>query len=281
MITPNNRRILYRPTENHLGVVYKAGRFCGFADPDKWRFLVPLLHCIKKEVSLDMQTAEISLHNVMTRDLIAVNLELKVFYKVDLRQTSADFLPQALRITQLPGDIWSTLVRTNVTDVIRNVVFIANDLDYLLSDIGSKHLKRAISSRLSERVANMGIIVKPRFGVSIMNLQPNPIYQDALQKARSATPSGDAVTEYLRSILEMASHQGIDADLALALGHLAMLIKEGKPPLTFMSGDFERGFPWMFGGNGHEREPDPSLSPSGNNGNGSGNGRHAHNQRVV
>ena len=268
MIVPNNRRILYRPTENNLGVIYWAGRFSRFADPNKWLMLLPWLHCVKQEISLDMQTIEISLRDVMTKDLIAIDIDLKVFFKIDLRQVSADFLPQALRISQLPPESWGALVRTNTTDIIRNTIFIANTFTYLMSPVGSKYLKRAISSHISDRVVRMGIVVNPRFGISIMNLQPNATYQKALQEAQSAASLGQAAIERIRPILEALRQQNPDAAQALLLGILAAVNKDGKIPPMVLPGDFEREYSSFFGrNNGHNRQDQGNASPrQGNNG---------------
>jgi len=46
------RLCLYRPPENHLGVIYKFGRLSALAGPDQWIVAIPGIHEIKDPISL-------------------------------------------------------------------------------------------------------------------------------------------------------------------------------------------------------------------------------------
>jgi hypothetical protein len=107
---------------------------------------------------------------VYTKDRIPVDLDLKVYYSVDLRQANPASLAQALTLST---DGWEGLVKTNATDLSRNVVVISFTFDELNSPRGRLLLKKTLSAHLSERVKNMGVQVNPRTGVNLQNVQPN------------------------------------------------------------------------------------------------------------
>ena len=151
-------KFFYRPTENHIGVIYRWGRFRRFVDPDRWSFLAPWIEVVNKETRLDMRTANVQLANVYTRDKIALDIEMKIFFFVDLRQISIDRRIQALRFTS--ENAWDEIVRTGITDITRNSIIVARSYTELNTREGRSNLKQALSSALAERVIGFGILVE-------------------------------------------------------------------------------------------------------------------------
>lgn len=223
----------YRPTENHVGVIYsKWGKFKRLASPNKWTLLSSAFELVAKEVRLDMRTAKITLEGVLTRDKVAIDLEMKIFYSVDLREANEDRKLQILRFEN--ESAWEEIVKTGITDIARNVVVISRSFNELATDLGMAYLKHALSSALAYRLRGFGILMN-RFGVNIMNLQPNKPFQQALQEESVAKAIGNAAADRIRPLFEQFSDQGQEkAFLTLLMQIAAAVAKTGQfPDITF------------------------------------------------
>ena len=256
--------IFYRPTENHVGVIYSRwGKFKRFAHPNQWVVLSSAFECVEKEIKLDMRTAIVGLQNVLTRDRVAIDLDMKVFYSVDVRQAHADRMIQVLRFES--ESAWEEIVKTSITDIARNVVVISRSFDELVTPDGMAYLKRALSSELAHRVQAFGIVMNHRFAANIMSLRPNETFQQALQEGSAARAIGSAAAERLRPILEQFKDQDQQKALrALVLQIASAVAKNGESPDLFFPGsdDFLSG-----GGLSRDRrspiEPHiPGVAPS-------------------
>ena len=163
-------KIFYRPTENNVGVIYSRwGNFKRFAHPNKWT-LLSSSEFVAKEARLDMRTAKVSLGNVLTRDKVAIDLEMKIFYSVDVREAIEQRRIQILRFEN--EGAWDEIVKTGVTDIARNAIVISRTFDELSTEAGRSYLKQALSSALAYRVRSFGILMN-RYAVNIINLQPD------------------------------------------------------------------------------------------------------------
>jgi hypothetical protein len=222
-------KILYRPTENHVGVIYRSGRFGRFADPDRWSVLIPGIDSVMKEVKLDMRTTHIQLNNVYTRDRVAIDLELKIFHQVDLRQVSQERLIQALRFPT--ENAWDEIVRTGITDITRNQVLASRSFAEITTPEGRSNLKQLLSFSLAERVRGFGILVNSRFGVNIINLQPNETLQEALREENVARTIGTAAVDRLRPLFnEFGDQEQAKAFIALIMQIASAVARNGQSP---------------------------------------------------
>ena len=221
--------IFYRPTENHVGVIYSRwGKFKRFVHPNQWTVLSSAFECIAKEVKLDMRTAQITLENVLTRDKVAIDLEMKIFYSVDVRQVDADRIIQVLRFES--DRAWEEIVKTGLTDIARNMIVISRTFDELTTPDGLSYLKRALSGELAHRVRGFGILMS-RYAVSIMKLQPNETFQQALQEESAAKALGSAAAERIRPMLEQFKDQDQQkAFLTLIMQIAAAVARNGESP---------------------------------------------------
>jgi hypothetical protein len=184
---------------------------------------------VEKETKLDMRTTHIQLNDVYTRDNIAIDLELKIFHMVDLRQVSPDRLIQVLRFPT--ENAWDEIVRTGITDITRNQVVVSRCFAELTSLEGRSNLKQLLSFTLAERVRDFGILVNARFGVSIINLQPNEAFQEALKEGSVARTVGDAAVDRIRPLFEHLSDQDqAKAFIALVMQIAAAVAKNGQSP---------------------------------------------------
>jgi len=255
-------KLLYRPSENHVGAIYRLGRFNRFADPDRWSPMIPWIEWVEKESKLDMRVANIQLGDVYTRNNIALDMELKIFFFVDLRLTHQDRRIQVLRFGSEAA--WEEIIRTGITDIARNVIILTRSFEELATQEGRSNLKHELSSALAERVRGFGILVNPRFGVNIINLQPNETYQQALQEESIAHMIGTAAADRIQPLFEQFKDQNQEkAFLTLVMQIAAAVAKNGQSPdLIFPNnGGFLSG--GGIGGNGHGPfKPNiPGMSP--------------------
>lgn len=255
--------ILHRPTENHVGVVYRFGRFHRFADPDRWTVVCPLLESFDQEVKLDMRTAVISLQDVYTREKIALNVDLKIFYQVDLRIADAERRIQVLRFPTQAA--WEEIVRTGINDVVRNQVFVSRSFEELITPEGRSYLKQALSGSLAQRVRSFGILLNPRFGVNIVDIQPNAEYKKALMEESAARALGMAAASRLSPLFEnFLDHRQEKAVFALLLEIASAITRNGEVPDVILPGASE----YPSGGITRDGLSSilpglPSLSPTG------------------
>jgi regulator of protease activity HflC (stomatin/prohibitin superfamily) len=240
--------ILYRPTENHVGVIYRCGRFNRFVDPDRWTFILPWFESISQEVKLDMRTVQIALKDIYTCERIAVDVKLKIFYFVDLREVDVERRIQVLRFPTETA--WDEIVRTGVNDVARNVIFITKSFDELVTHDGRSYLKQALSSALAERVHGFGILLNPRFGVNIVDIQPNEEFRQAMKEESVAKAIGSAAAIRLEPLMEQFSDKGKEkAYFMLIMQIAAAVAKTGNAPDIIFPNDFSAN--GMKSGNGH------------------------------
>lgn len=223
----------YRPAENHLGVIYRFGRFRRFVDPDEWTFLLPVFERVHREVSLYMRTAELILKKVELRDGLAVDLKIKVFFKTDLRLTNEENRTQTLKFE---GPEWPEMVKTSTEDVVRNQVFLDNTYTEIMSQRKSREIKQRISSEIAARVKSFGIIINENHGAMLVNVQPNSTYFEAVQASRAATPLGEAALERLKPVLSALSQiKHEDARTALLLELASKIVEVDNLPEIVLS----------------------------------------------
>ncbi len=223
----------YRPAENHLGVIYRFGRFNRFVEPDEWIFLLPIFEKVHREVSLYMRTAELLLKKVELRDGLAVDIKIKVFFKTDLRLTSEENRTQVLKFE---GPEWPEMVKTSTEDVIRNQVFLDSTYAELMGQRKNREIKQRISSEIAARMRSFGIIINENHGAMLVNAQPNSAYFEAVQASRAATPLGEAALERLKPVLSALSaikHE--DARTALLLELASKIVEVDNLPEIVLS----------------------------------------------
>lgn len=248
---------LYRPTENHVGAVYRLGRFHRFVDPDRLAFTIPWLETIAREIRLDMRTCKVSLKDIYTRERIAVNVDFKVFYFIDLRAVDQERLIQVLRFPT--EEAWDEIVRTAVNDVVRNQIFISKAFNELNSKEGRASLKSAMSGEVAERVRGFGILLNPKFGVSLVNLQPNEEFRKALMEESAAETLGSAAVSRLNPLLEkLVERKQEKAIYTLIMQIASAVVKNGEIPDVIFPNPNE----YPAGGLAHADRQGPPVMPN-------------------
>ena len=115
--------------------------------------------------------------------------------------------------------------------ITRNQVVVAHSFAELTSQQGRSNLKQLLSSTLAERVREFGILVNPRFGVNIVNLQPNEAFQEALKEGSVARTIGGAAVDRMRPLFEQFSDQDqAKAFIALVIQIASAVARTGQSP---------------------------------------------------
>lgn len=214
----------YRPSENHLGMVYWSGRFHRFVNPDDWTFLVPYFESVKFESPLSMRTAEFELRKVELQDGLTVDAHFKVFFKTDLRLTPPENLPQVLTFD---GQEWPiAIIKTGMEDIARNQVFLDMSLDRLNSMRKSREIKNLFSREIASRAGMFGILINEEHGATLVNVQPNEAYANALQKNMAAKHIGQAAIERLNPVLSAIKQMRRDDARSALLLEIASKVLE-------------------------------------------------------
>jgi regulator of protease activity HflC (stomatin/prohibitin superfamily) len=197
------RLLVYQPPENHLGVIYRFGRFSRWVDPDEWEVVIPGLDKVMRPISLHMRRVELNLSSLLTQDRVPVVCELVAYYQLDLRRAREEFRIQALRI---PSEGWNSIIRTVLRETASEVIGGAT-LDELLTPEGRRRFKHMLSAELAQRVQGLGMLVNPRTGVSVQVLKPTDAVSQAMVDQFIATPLGKAALERVRPILKELDRQ--------------------------------------------------------------------------
>jgi regulator of protease activity HflC (stomatin/prohibitin superfamily) len=191
------RACLYRPPEDHLGVIYRCDRFSRLVGPDSWTFLLPGLDKVVDPVSLCLRQAPAQLCDLLTKDGVPVDCDLLVNYQVDLRLAAPHKVTQALRI---PDAGWRSMIRTTLQEVACEVMggMCSHDL---FTTRGRHHLKLKLGASLTSRLELLGVIVDPRVGISIQMLKPADEIWQAMVDRLAAVPLGEAALARILPLL--------------------------------------------------------------------------------
>ena len=188
---------LYRPPENHLGVIYQFDRLVHFVGPEEWFLHVPGIHQIKSPIDLRLRRAEVVLEDLLTGDLIPLVCKFVVYHHLDLRQAAPYFKSQALNI---PENGWESIIQTVLRETAIDVVG-QFPFQRLFGSSGHMILKRALSSLLAERLRSLGLVVNPRTGVSVQSIKPSATLWQAMLERLAASSRGEASLARIRPIL--------------------------------------------------------------------------------
>lgn len=231
----------YQPPENHLGVIYRLGRFHRFVNPDEYILLFPLLDHVHREIDLYMRTAEIFLENVELQDGLAVDMRFKVFFKVDPRLTNPE---NFLQVLKFEGHEWTEIVKTGIEDIARNQVFLALDQDLLNTMRRNRSIKKMMSKEIAIRLKGFGYIINEEHGVMLVNVRQNRTYFEAIQKSKAATPLGNAALDRLRPVLDALKHmRHEDARSTLLLELASKIVEADELPDVFLTSSDEKSIP--------------------------------------
>lgn len=218
---------LYRPPENHLGVVYRFGRFSQLVGPDEWTFILPGIHRINPPVSLNMRRLEATLTDLLTQDQFPVECGLLVFFRVDLRLTDPGFRVQALSFSVRE---WEALVRSVSQETAAELTGHLS-LQQLLRPDGRNRLRQDLARLLSDRLRGLGLAVDRHTGVSVQMLKPEDTIWQAMNERLSSLSLGEAALARVYPVLEELSQRHPEvAWNALLLELAAAMNRDGTLP---------------------------------------------------
>jgi regulator of protease activity HflC (stomatin/prohibitin superfamily) len=228
------RACIYRPPEDHLGVVYQLGRLWRLVEPNRLIFVLPGVRTVKDAISLHVRQVTVCLPDLLTQDQVPIDCELIVFYQLDPRLAVTDFQAQALRISE--GG-WNSAIKTVLQETAGEVIG-GIPFQQLLKPSGRHRLKRALGALLAERLQRFGVVVDQRTGVSLQALKPADVIWQAMQERLAAVSLGEAALARVLPMVQELSQQHPDIGWeALLLEWAAVIAKEGAVPQVLVGPD--------------------------------------------
>jgi len=212
----------YLPNENHLGVIYRLGRFNRFVSPDDKTLLVPFLDNVHHEVSLYIRTAEVALENVELKDERKINVRFKVFFKTDLRVVANEKLIQVL---EFRDEEWIPIIKANLEEIIRNNIFLNFNMAELDASRKSREIKRILSNEISNKVKEFGIVINPDYGVVLVDMLPSDINFEVSKKSSKAKLiEDDTIARILPVLAELKQLKDEDPRVGLLLELMSTIV---------------------------------------------------------
>ncbi|MGB9724195.1 MAG: SPFH domain-containing protein [Chloroflexia bacterium] len=208
---------LYRPPDNHIGVVYRFGRLHRLLGPEEWTWIIPLLDRVRTPIGHLPHQMTVKISDLLTGDRIPIVLELLGFYQLDPRLADAGFRLQFLYI---PETRWEEIIGNILREVAGEVVG-SFPFRNLLTSTGRNQLKQALSAELARRVQGLGIGVDRHEGVTVLALRPMDLSWFRLQP-----------------LLEGIRERGTEEDetwRALVLEWAAAVGQNGSTPQTLIT----------------------------------------------
>jgi regulator of protease activity HflC (stomatin/prohibitin superfamily) len=224
---------LYRPPEDHLGVLYRFDRFHRWAKPDQWIVRIPWADTERARVNLQMRQVLVVLPDLATQDQVPVNSEVMVAYRLDPQGMDRSLIPQFLAFSKADWDgIITTTLREVAIQVVARMAFL-----HLSSVRGLRELKEALGTELSERLRLLGLIIVPRSGVTVQAVRTTDAVREVLIQRYAAEPLGAAALARVRPMLTELEQADIDnARNALLLAWGATIVQGASPPSIVLTG---------------------------------------------
>ena len=232
--------IFYRPTQNHLGTIYRRNQFYCFVGDEHIVTLLPFVERTGPEIDLGQRSVGLSLPELMTNECFPVDLDIKVFYTVDPRTIlDQSFKIQAIRFSRHD---WDGIIATHARDIASNQVFPAFNRQRVFSSRARQQIQESLGGRLADRVDRLGIQINPASGLSIQDLQPSERMRSAFDMDQRASLEARANAERMRALARLFDERQMpDAGMARAWQEISTLQQEGKLPVQYA----------MLGTNGH------------------------------
>ena len=208
---------LYRPPDNHIGVIYRLGRLWRFLGPEEWTWLIPLVDQVRSPICHSPRQTTVKISDLLTQDRVPISLELQGFYQLDPRLAEGDFRLQFLYV---PEARWEAILG-NILQEVAGEVTGGFTFRNLLTSAGRNRLKQMLSEELARCVRGLGIRVDRRDGVTVLALRPMDLSWFRLQP-----------------LLEGIRERGAEEDepwKALVLEWAAAVGQNGRTPQTLIT----------------------------------------------
>jgi len=218
---------LYRPPEDHLGVLYRFDRFARWVSPHEWVVVIPCIDEIHPPVSLQFRRLAVTFRDLLTQDQIPIDCQALVYYQIDLRWADVHFIPQALGISDAG---WDAMVEGTLREIAAQVVG-SRRLQRWLCPAGYRDLKQTLGAHLADQVRSQGVIVSPHTAVSIQALKPAETILRAMTDRFAADASGEAALARVRPVVEELTRRRPELAWAVLLMEwAATAVQQGHMP---------------------------------------------------
>ena len=225
------RFVMYRPPENSVGVIYLFDRLWYVAGPNETVLRIPLLHRVRRPISLKTRRADVFLSSRLTKGGIPMDVNCIVYFRVDVRWAKSDFRLQALEYSD---EIWRQIAGTSLTGVVNEVIAGLAMGEILASD-GKPRLKRALSVLLARRAGELGLVTNPRYGVMVESIVPARRIWEAMVEQMAAPALGGAAQEIVEPLAELVQQYPHIGGELLQMGWTAAITRGDAGPGVLVS----------------------------------------------
>lgn len=224
--------LIYRPSEDHLAVVYFLGRFERWIPQHEWTLLIPWLEHIKREINLRPQVIRIVVPRIPTQDHLELTGEFNVMFRFDPRHVADE-----LRTTVL--DLSLVALEEAVKDKLQMV---ANDvigrftLEVAMDPAGYLRLGQRLSLRLAELLFPLGGVLDTMTSVSVLKLSPDASLLLAWRHKFASQVEGEAdLARVAPLIAQVAGYPSRATMNILLAAYAAAIAASGQPPATILN----------------------------------------------
>lgn len=249
---------MYRPRENHVGIIYSRKRFARFADPDSYQLVLPWWEEVVNEIPLKVRVAIVELQDILTEEQVPVNVTLEIEYRVDLRRAANHFDKELCHLDERQ---WTAIVRKHAHDIAVNEVIGTQKYAQWLSEEGHALMRNKIAFQLEQRLWPLGISLNGQHCLSIQ-YRPNKTVEAALQKLSAASLNGEASVDQLAPVLRELRQRFPTMGQELFFTMMAIKAYESEDPSTYfdvMGRSMPTPLMWM--GNNHPPRADGPPGP--------------------
>lgn len=220
----------YRPKEDHIGVIIRsADRRYRFVGRNQWTLILPGVEEKAAEVFAAMLRVTTYHPAIPARDGFPMDVTVNWMFQLDPRLVSFIPVQQFLSITRRAE--WPGVLNAQFNAVVGRVLTRYHDTD-LLTDRRQAQLEQELGEVASARLLPLGIVLNPRFGVSLQAVRHTQRVQRARESHRAAGHDGPA---HVERFAPLAEYQRTHAIPAADVHALASVINGTQAPLQRVS----------------------------------------------
>lgn len=219
--------MLYRPPEDHLGVVMRWDHFSRWVLPRQWTLLVPIVDGLKAEINLQPRLFASERRETQTEEHIKVWVTLHVAYHFD---------PRAIQDAQMRNKVLGLAdmelegaINQMVEGIVHNMIG-GMSLGQLYRYYSNGDLALGLSQRVAGVLQLLGIRVNRQSGVVIHDLWIEEEVRLAMIQRLTAQLQGLAELDRLQPLLnEMGKHAPQETLAAALTDYTNGLGRNGRP----------------------------------------------------
>lgn len=220
--------------ENYVAPVFRLGMYNRVCGPGFF-WVIPILESVGQPVKSGFRFTSLKVPGALSKDSIAIDIELEVFFRFDPKQTQRRIAAQLVRA---PEYVLTDIAEDYTDSFLRQIVanFTAEDI---CSGKAIARIKRQLSCILADKLEFLGYVIDLGSGVLIKAITASPEFQQTMLDAK----------RYEVTLRVLNAYQAADVDQALC-AELVKGLARGDGSMFFSFAD-ALSFPKSVRGNGH------------------------------